>query len=111
LSPSEAHVRFENVSFEYVTGQPILNDVSFEVPAGKKVAIVGGSGSGKSTIVRLLYRFFDPQKGQILINNHNLSDVTLESLRKSISIVPQDPILFNDTIFYNLHYGNFNSMT
>lgn len=109
MSPSEAHVRFENVSFEYVTGQPILNDVSFEVPAGKKVAIVGGSGSGKSTIVRLLYRFFDPQKGQILINNHNLSDVTLESLRKSISIVPQDPILFNDTIFYNLHYGNFNS--
>ena len=76
--------------------------------AGQKVALVGGSGSGKSTIVRLLYRFFDPQKGRILINGEDIRDVSLESLRKAIAIVPQDTVLFNNTILYNIHYGDLN---
>ncbi|MCL4133688.1 UNVERIFIED_CONTAM: hypothetical protein GTU68_058924 [Idotea baltica] len=106
VSPSRSEITFENVSFEYVPGKAILKDVSFSVPTGKKVAIVGGSGSGKSTVVRLLYRFFTPQQGRILLNGTDIQMASLASLRQSIAVVPQDCVLFHDTIEYNLHYGN-----
>lgn len=106
MTPENAKVIFDNVTFGY-THQPILNGLSFEVPAKKKVAFVGGSGSGKTTIVRLMYRFFDPQNGKIAIAGSDIRDIQLESVRKAISVVPQDPVLFNNTILYNLHYGNF----
>ena len=109
IDRSTASITFEDVSFEYIKGYPILKGLSFSVPAGKKVAIVGGSGSGKSTIVRLLYRFFDPDKGRILINGQPLTNVDLLSLRKSIGVVPQDSVLFHNTIFYNLQYGNIHA--
>lgn len=98
---------FEDVTFGYTGGNTVLDNLSFEVPAGKKIAIVGGSGSGKSTIVRLLYRFYDPDKGRVLIEGKDIRDVNIESLRQQIAIVPQEPVLFHDTIKYNLHYGNF----
>ena len=107
LTPQEAGVRFENVSFEYTQNNPILNGLSFEVPTGYKVAIVGGSGSGKSTIIKLLYRFFDPLDGRLRVGGKDVRDVSLESLRSNISVVPQDPVLFHESILYNIHYGNF----
>lgn len=106
VSPEKSAISFRNVNFSYLPGQPILKELSFEVPAGKKVAIIGGSGSGKSTIVRLLYRLIDADSGEISINGQNIIKVDLESLRKAIAIVPQDSVLFHDTIFYNLQYGN-----
>uniref|UniRef100_A0A667XYW0 Iron-sulfur clusters transporter ABCB7, mitochondrial n=1 Tax=Myripristis murdjan TaxID=586833 RepID=A0A667XYW0_9TELE len=106
VTPQEATIRFEDVCFEYLEGQKVLNGLSFEVPAGKKVAIVGGSGSGKSTIVRLLFRFYEPQRGNIYIAGQNIRDVSLDSLRKSVGVVPQDAVLFHNTIYYNLQYGN-----
>lgn len=109
IAPQEATIRFEDVCFEYLEGQKVLNGVSFEVPAGKKVAIVGGSGSGKSTIVRLLFRFYEPQQGNIYIAGRNIRDVGLDSLRKCLGVVPQDAVLFHNTIFYNLQYGNINA--
>nr|XP_008121316.1 PREDICTED: ATP-binding cassette sub-family B member 7, mitochondrial [Anolis carolinensis] len=108
-TPQTATGAFDNVHFEYLEGQRVLNGVSFEVPAGKKVAIVGGSDSGKSTIVRLLFRFYEPQKGGIYVSGQNIQSVSLESLRKAIGVVPQDPVLFHNTIFYNLSYGNISA--
>ncbi|EEC08086.1 ABC transporter, putative, partial [Ixodes scapularis] len=89
VDSSNATVAFEDVSFGYVNGQPILKNLSFLIPAGKKVALVGGSGTGKSTVIRLLYRFYDPDKGRILINGQDIRDVNLDSLRKVIAVVPQ----------------------
>ena len=98
-------VRFDNVKFAYDPQRPILKGVSFEVPAGKTVAIVGPSGAGKSTLSRLLYRFYDLQGGSISIDGQDIRDVTQESLRAVIGMVPQDTVLFNDTIAYNVRYG------
>ncbi|CAF0764189.1 unnamed protein product [Didymodactylos carnosus] len=106
ISHTASSIVFDNVTFGYLKEQKILDKLTFEVPSGKKVAIVGGSGSGKSTIIRLLYRFYDPQDGEIRINNENIQHVSLSSLRKAIGIVPQDTVLFHDTILYNINYGN-----
>ena len=99
-------VRFERVSFYYDAKREILRDVSFNIPAGTITAVVGQSGAGKSTLARLLFRFYDIQSGKILIDDQNLQDVTQASLRKAIGIVPQDTVLFNDTIGYNIAYGD-----
>jgi len=98
-------VRFEHVSFAYDPARPILHDVSFEIPAGKTVAVVGPSGAGKSTLARLLYRFYDVTGGAIRIDGQDLRQLTQHSLRKAIGIVPQDTVLFNDTVAYNIAYG------
>jgi len=98
-------VRFDHVSFAYDAARPILHDVSFEIPAGKTVAVVGPSGAGKSTLARLLYRFYDVSGGAITIDGQDLRKVTQHSLRKAIGIVPQDTVLFNDTVAYNIGYG------
>src|SRR6185436_17440568 len=95
----------ENVSFSYDRRREILHDVSFEVPPGKKVAVVGASGAGKSTLSRLVFRFYDVSNGRILIDGVDIRDVTQKSLRRTIGIVPQDTVLFNDTIYYNIAYG------
>jgi ATP-binding cassette subfamily B protein len=100
-----AAVRFDNVVFGYDPDRTILNGVSFDVPAGSTLAIVGPSGAGKSTIARLLFRFYDPQAGAVLIDGQNIAAVTQASLRAAIGIVPQDTVLFNDTIGYNIGYG------
>ena len=99
-------VRFENVSFHYEAKREILHDVSFNIPAGTITAVVGQSGAGKSTLARLLFRFYDVQSGKILIDGQNILDIQQGSLRKAIGIVPQDTVLFNDTIGYNIAYGN-----
>src|SRR5882672_306332 len=100
-----ATVRFERVDFSYEPRRQILFDVSFEIPAGSKVAVVGHSGSGKSTLARLLFRFYDVNAGRIAVNGTDIRGVTQSSLRAAIGIVPQDTVLFNDTILYNIHYG------
>ncbi|MBS0555476.1 MAG: ABC transporter ATP-binding protein/permease, partial [Proteobacteria bacterium] len=105
LPAGPASVRFEHVGFAYDTKRPILFDVDFEIPAGSTVAVVGHSGSGKSTLARLLYRFYDVQQGAIRINGHDLRQLSQHSLRSAIGIVPQDTVLFNDTLFYNIQYG------
>ncbi|KAH9717055.1 ABC transporter B family member 25 [Citrus sinensis] len=102
-------IQFDNVHFSYLTERKILDGVSFVVPAGKSVAIVGTSGSGKSTILRLLFRSFDTHSGSIRIDGQDICEVTLESLRKSIGVVPQDTVLFNDTIFHNIRYGRLSA--
>jgi ATP-binding cassette subfamily B protein len=107
LSVTAGSVRFEDVQFHYVPERPILRGVSFEVPAGKTVAIVGPSGAGKSTISRLLFRFYEPQSGRILIDGQDIAGVTQVSLRAAIGMVPQDTVLFNDTIGYNIRYGRW----
>ncbi|XRM40752.1 Iron-sulfur clusters transporter atm1, mitochondrial [Aspergillus tubingensis] len=98
-------IRFENVTFGYHPDRPILKNASFTIPAGQKFAIVGPSGCGKSTILRLLFRYYDVQEGRILVDGQDVRDVTLESLRKAIGVVPQDTPLFNDTIAHNIRYG------
>jgi ATP-binding cassette subfamily B protein len=100
-------IRFLDVSFSYDPGRQILNGLSFEVPAGKTVAVVGPSGAGKSTISRLLYRFYDVTGGRIEIDGQDIRDVTQSSLRSAIGMVPQDTVLFNDTIRYNIRYGRW----
>jgi ATP-binding cassette subfamily B protein len=100
-----ATVRFERVDFSYEPRRQILFDVSFEIPTGSKVAVVGASGSGKSTLARLLFRFYDVNAGRIAINGADIRGVMQSSLRAAIGIVPQDTVLFNDTILYNIHYG------
>jgi ATP-binding cassette subfamily B protein len=99
-------IRFERVAFAYAPEREILHEVSFDVPAGKTVAVVGASGSGKSTLVKLLFRFYDPTGGRILLDNQDIRRHTRESLRRSIGIVPQDTVLFNDSIIENIRYGN-----
>ncbi|HEX5666462.1 MAG TPA: ABC transporter ATP-binding protein/permease, partial [Hyphomicrobium sp.] len=105
LVVSKGEIRFENVGFSYEKDRRILRDVSFEVPAGKMVAIVGPSGAGKSTISRILFRFYDIQSGRVTIDGQDIRDVTQKSLRAAIGVVPQDTVLFNDTILYNIRYG------
>jgi ABC-type transport system involved in Fe-S cluster assembly fused permease/ATPase subunit len=107
LNVVEGTVRFEDVSFSYMPEREILKSVSFEVPAGKTVAIVGPSGAGKSTISRLLFRFYEPSRGRILIDGQDIADVTQKSLRAAIGMVPQDTVLFNDTLGYNIQYGRW----
>lgn len=102
-------IEFDNVVFGYENDRQILNGVSFKIEAGKTLGIVGTSGSGKSTIVRLLYRFFDPQSGHIRIDGQEIQNVLMDSLRQQIGVIPQDCVLFNDKIFYNIHYGNLNA--
>jgi len=105
LQVGSAEVRFDRVSFGYDPERPILHDVSFAIPAGHKVAVVGPSGAGKSTLARLLFRFYDVTSGRILINGQDLRAVTQQSLRAAVGIVPQDTVLFNDTLRYNIAYA------
>jgi len=102
---SQACIAFNNIAFAYNQKRPIIKGISFNVNAGEKVAVVGQSGSGKSTLVKLLFRFYDVDSGAIFINNQNISDVSQKSLRSHIGIVPQDTVLFNDTLFNNVQYG------
>ncbi|RMH49381.1 MAG: ABC transporter ATP-binding protein/permease, partial [Alphaproteobacteria bacterium] len=106
LKVGEGHVRFEHVRFGYEPDRVILRDFDLDVPGGRTVAVVGPSGAGKSTISRLLFRFYDVQAGRITIDGQDIRDVTQESLRAAIGVVPQDTVLFNDTIYYNIAYGN-----
>ena len=106
LRLSKGAIAFDNVHFSY-RDRPILKGVSFEVPAGKRVAMVGPSGAGKSTISRLLFRFYDPQQGRILIDGQDIRDVRQDTVRAAIGVVPQDTVMFNDTISYNIGYGHF----
>lgn len=105
LQIDKGAIKFEDVHFSYDENRPILKGISFEVPAGKTVAIVGPSGAGKSTLSRLLFRFYDVQEGSVSIDGQDVKDVTQKSLRSSIGMVPQDTVLFNDTIGYNVRYG------
>jgi ABC-type transport system involved in Fe-S cluster assembly fused permease/ATPase subunit len=109
LAVSDGVVRFENVRFAYDPARPILRGVSFDVPAGRTVAIVGPSGAGKSTLSRLLFRFYEPQGGRILIDGQDIATVRQASLRAAIGMVPQDTVLFNDTIGYNIRYGRWDA--
>ncbi len=105
LDARNATIRFNHVNFGYESNRQILFDVSFNIPAGQNIAVVGHSGSGKSTLARLLFRFYDVQSGNILINDQDIRDVTQQSLRATMGIVPQDTVLFNDSIYYNIAYG------
>ena len=109
LQVAQAAVRFEDVVFHYVPERPILRGINFEIPAGKTVAVVGPSGAGKSTLSRLLYRFYEPQSGRITIDGQDIASVTQASLRAVIGMVPQDTVLFNDTIGYNIRYGRWDA--
>lgn len=105
LQTGGGHIRFEQVTFAYQAVRPILQDVSFEIPAGHKVAVVGSSGAGKSTLARLLFRFYDVQAGRITVDGQDIRQVSQASLRQAIGVVPQDTVLFNDTLYQNLVYG------
>jgi ATP-binding cassette subfamily B (MDR/TAP) protein 7 len=106
LRLNKGEIKFENVSFGYRPDRPIIKNLNLTIPAGKKVAVVGPSGCGKSTILRLLFRYYDPQEGRILVDGQDIRDVSLDSLRRAIGVVPQDTPLFNNTIEHNIHYGN-----
>lgn len=106
LNVTEGSIRFEQVDFGYNNKRKVINQLSFDVKPGQKVAVVGDSGSGKSTLVKLLFRFYDPGNGSISIDGQDIISVTQQSLRQHIGIVPQDTVLFNDTLFANVHYGN-----
>jgi len=105
LQVSAGNIRFDAVDFGYQPQRRILHDLSFEIPAGKKIAVVGHSGAGKSTLSRLIYRFYDVQSGSVQVDGQDVREVTQESLRAAVGIVPQDTVLFNDSIFYNIAYG------
>ena len=105
LNLTQAEIKFEDVSFAYNIKRPILKNISFTIKSGQKVAVVGESGSGKSTLVKLLFRFYDCDSGKITVDGQNIRQVTQHSLRKNIGIVPQDTVLFNDTLFENVQYG------
>lgn len=110
ISPhSGGQISFRNVTFGYHADRPILRNCSFDLPAGAKIAVVGPSGSGKSTILRLLFRFYEPQSGEIFIDGQNIRDVSLDSLRRAIGVVPQDTPLFNASIMHNIRYGNMSA--
>jgi len=109
LALSGPSLKFENVVFSYDSDRPILKGISFEVPAGKTIAVVGPSGAGKSTISRLIYRFYDVTGGRVSIDGQDVRDVTQESLRGAIGMVPQDTVLFNESIAYNVHYGRISA--
>ncbi len=109
LKPGPGRIAFKNLSFAYDERRPILSDVGFDIPAGKTVAIVGPTGGGKTTVARLLFRFYDPQGGAITIDGQDLRDVTQDSLRGAIGVVPQDTVLFNDSLRYNIAYGKVNA--
>lgn len=106
LTDNQPGVSFENVSFSYRSDRPIIKNINFEIPPGKIVAVVGPSGSGKSTLARLLFRFYEVNDGRICIGGTDIRDLKIASLRQKIGVVPQDTVLFNDTIGYNIHYGN-----
>jgi ATP-binding cassette subfamily B protein len=109
LKVTKGVIRFDNVVFAYDPQRVILKGLSFEVPAGRTIAIVGPSGAGKSTISRLLFRFYEISGGRILIDGQDIRDVTQKSLREAIGMVPQDTVLFNDTIRYNIRYGRWDA--
>lgn len=109
LKLEKAIIKFDKVSFSYVPARPILKEVEFEIEEGKKLAVVGPSGAGKSTLSHLLYRFYDPQSGRILINGQDIRNVQQKSLRAHIGIVPQDTVLFHDSILYNIRYGRLDA--
>ncbi len=106
LQVAGGSVRFEDVSFSYKPEREILNHVNFKIPAGHKLAVVGSSGAGKSTLARLLFRFYDVTSGRITIDDQDIRDISQSSLRQAIGVVPQDTVLFNDTLYYNIQYGN-----
>ncbi|KAG8297690.1 ATP-binding cassette sub- B member 6, mitochondrial [Homalodisca vitripennis] len=110
LAVNGGQVEFRNVVFSYVPERVVLRNISFTVPPGKTVALVGPSGSGKSTIIRLLFRFYDTEQGAILIDGQNVKTVRQDSLRRAIGVVPQDTVLFNNTIKYNIQYGRVNAL-
>lgn len=106
LDTSDTSIAFKNITFSYFPDRPLLTNISFEIPMGSTLALVGSSGSGKSTIAKLLLRLYEPSLGTIIIGGKRISDITVESLRNAIGYVPQNPVLFNETILYNIAYGN-----
>ena len=109
LKNNNAEIVFKNIFFGYENKRTIIKNISFSIPEGKSLAIVGPTGAGKSTISKLLFRFYDPDSGEILINKKNIKKYKQNSLRQMIGVVPQDTVLFNDTIFYNISYGLIDS--
>jgi ATP-binding cassette subfamily B (MDR/TAP) protein 7 len=109
LQHGGGRIRFENVTFAYHPDRPIFRNLSFTVPAGKKIAIVGPSGCGKSTVFRLLFRFYDPLGGRIYIDDQDIQDLQVESLRRNIGVVPQDTPLFHSDIMHNVRYGRLDA--